>query len=165
MRIGPQFLLVLAAFFICNASASEPEIAKLSWLSGCWASTRAERGSGEHWTILAGETMLGTSRTVKNGKTLEFEFMELRYLSDGKLAFIAHPSDQRTTVFPVLRITDSDVVFENPQHDFPQRVAYARDGDLKLSARVEGCRNGELRVIEFPMSRVTCDTQANDVTE
>lgn len=106
--------------------------------------------------------MLGTSRTVKKGKTVQFEFMELRYLTDGKLAFIAHPSSQRTTTFPVLRISDSEAVFENPQHDFPQRVVYARAGDSKLKARIEGTRNGAVRVIEFPMRRIACDTQVND---
>jgi hypothetical protein len=147
---------MLAAFVHGNTCAAEPEIAKLSWLAGCWASEGGEPGSGEHWTSLAGETMLGTSRTVKHGKTVEFEFMELRYLPDGKLAFIAHPSGQRTTVFPVLRISDSEVVFENPEHDFPQRVSYAREGESKLRARVEGNRKGTHRVIEFPMSRETC---------
>jgi hypothetical protein len=150
---------MLAAIVSGSSCAAEPEIAKLSWLAGCWASEGGEPGSGEHWTSLAGETMLGTSRTVKQGKTVEFEFMELRHLSDGRLAFIAHPSGQRTTVFPALRISESEVVFENPEHDFPQRVAYARDGESKLRARIEGNRKGTLRVIEFPMSREACGSQ------
>ena len=165
MRITRQLPLVLAAFVICTASAAGQEISRLSWLSGCWASEGGEPGSGEHWTSLAGATMLGTSRTVKHGKTVEFEFMELRYLPDGKLAFIAHPSGQRTTAFPVLSISDSEVVFENPQHDFPQRVAYAREGDSRLRARIEGVRKGALRVIDFPMSRVPCGTQADGIAK
>lgn len=95
--------------------------------------------------------MLGTSRTVEHGKTVAFEFMELRYLPDGKLAFIAHPSNQSTTIFPVLHISDSEAVFENPEHDFPQRVAYAREGASTIRARIEGVRKGALRVVEFPM--------------
>lgn len=165
MRITRQLPLMLAGFVICGASAAEPEIAKLSWLSGCWASDGGELGSGEHWTSLAGETMLGTSRTVKHGKTVQFEFMELRYLPDGQLAFIAHPSGQNTTAFQVLRINDSEVVFENLQNDFPQRVAYAREGNSKLKARIEGVRKGTLRVIEFPMSRVACGTHVNDIAK
>ena len=165
MRIARQLPLMLAAFVISSASAAEPELARLSWLSGCWAREGGEPGSGEHWTSLAGETMLGTSRTVKRGKTVEFEFMELRYLPDGKLAFVAHPSGQRTAVFPVLGISDSEVVFENPQHDFPQRVAYAREGDSRLRARIEGVQKGELQVIHFPMSRVACGTQVDRIAE
>lgn len=147
---------MLAAFAICNAAAHAQDLNKLSWLAGCWASDGAEPGSGEHWTSLAGGTMLGSSRTVKDGITVAFEFMELRYLPDGKPAFIAHPSGQRTTTFPALRISDSEAVFENPEHDFPQRVAYAREGDTRLRARIEGTRNGAPRVIHFPMSRVPC---------
>lgn len=163
MRVSPGLSIALAAFVV-GASAAEPDIVKLAWLAGCWKSETAEPGSGEHWTPLAGGTMLGTGRTVRQGRTVEFEFMELRHLPDGSLAFIAHPSGQRTTTFPLLRISDTEAVFENSQHDFPQRVAYAREGESKLRARIEGVRNGKLRVIEFPMSRVDCESQFNSPT-
>lgn len=140
-----------------SATAAELELSKLAWLAGCWNSESAESGSVEHWLPLAGGSMLGVSRTVKKGVTVAFEFMELRTLADGTLAFIAHPSAQRSATFPVLRISETEAVFENAQHDFPQRVAYARVGETELLARIEGTRNGRLRVIEFPMRRVSCD--------
>ena len=149
--------VLLGACFVAGASAAEPEITRLAWLSGCWASDGGEPGSGEQWSAIAGETMLGMGRTVRRGKTVNSEFMELRHLPDGRLAFIAHPSGQPTAAFPVLTLTDTSVVFENLQHDFPQRVAYVRAGDSKVRARIEGMRNGKLRVIEFPMTRVPCD--------
>jgi hypothetical protein len=151
---------VVAAFAVLAvnfAVAAQPEIEKVAWLAGCWKSDNAEPGSGEHWMALAGGTMFGMSRTVRQGKTIEFEFVELRSLPDGKLAYIAHPSGQQTTAFPLLRVSDSEVVFENLEHDFPQRVAYAKDGESKLKARIEGMSNGVLRVIEFPLTRVSCD--------
>ena len=148
-------LLVLAA---SSAAAVEPEIDKVAWLAGCWAIDGAEPGSEERWMPLAGGTLLGVSRTIRQGKTVAFEFMEIRHLPDGKLAFVGHPSGQATTVFTALRVGDSEVVFENPEHDFPQRVAYAKDGESKLRARIEGTERGALRVIEFPMSRTSCDS-------
>ena len=132
-------------------------IGSLAWLAGCWRSETAEPGSGEQWMLPAGGTMLGMSRMVKQGKTVEHEFMQLRTLADGTLAFIAQPSGQRMTTFPLLRMTDAEVVFENPQHDFPQRVAYRLESRSKLVARIEGIRNGTLRVIEFPMGRASCE--------
>ncbi len=156
----PSVLTVFAALTvsaIALAAAAQPEIERVAWLAGCWSSENAEPGSGEQWMPLAGGTMLGMSRTVRQGKTVEFEFIELRYLPDGRLAYIAHPSGQQTTVFPLLRISDSEVVFENREHDFPQRIAYAKEGESKLRARIEGVSNGALRVIEFPMSRTSCD--------
>jgi hypothetical protein len=143
-----------------TANAAESEIDKLAWLAGCWAIDGAEPGSEERWMPLAGGTMLGVSRTVRQGKTVAFEFMEIRHLPDGALAFVAHPSGQQTAVFTALRVSDSEVVFENPAHDFPQRVAYARDGESGLRARIEGSEGGALRVIEFPMSRTSCDAES-----
>jgi hypothetical protein len=159
MRVPPVITFALASLLAGSAVAAEPDIAKLAWLAGCWRSESAEPGSGEQWTQLAGGMMLGTSRTVRQGKTVEFEFLQLRELPNGKLAFIAMPAGQSTTTFPLLRIDDAEAVFENLEHDFPQRVAYARDGEAKLRARIEGMRDGALRVIEFPMSRVSCDAQ------
>jgi hypothetical protein len=162
--VGGDFVAAARTVFVALAllaiglvAEAQPEIEKIAWLAGCWKSENAEPGSGEHWMPLAGGTMFGMSRTVRRGQTVEFEFVELRYLPDGKLAYIAHPSGQQTTAFPLLRISDSEVVFENPEHDFPQRIAYAKEGGSKLRARIEGVRNGAPRVIEFPLSRVSCD--------
>jgi hypothetical protein len=148
----------LIVFIASAVSAAVPDIDKVAWLAGCWASDGAEPGSEERWMPLAGGTMLGVSRTIEQGKTVAFEFMEIRHLPDGKLAFVAHPSGQDTTVFTALRVSDSEVVFENPEHDFPQRVAYAKDGASKLRARIEGTERGALRVIDFSMSRTSCDS-------
>jgi hypothetical protein len=149
---------LVALALTASAVGAESEIERLAWLAGCWASDGGEPGSEERWMPLAGGTMLGVGRTVRQGKTVAFEFMEIRHLPDGKLAFIAHPSGQDTAVFTAQRVSDSEVVFENPEHDFPQRVAYAKDGESKLRARIEGNEGGALRVIEFPMSRTSCDS-------
>ena len=104
----------------------------------------------------AGGTMLGMSRTVRQGVTVEHEFMLVRSLEDGTLAFIAYPSGQATATFPLLSLSETEVIFENLQHDFPQRLAYRLASQASLVARIEGMSDGALRVIEFPMSRVSC---------
>jgi hypothetical protein len=109
---------LLTVSIASQAGAVESEIEKVAWLAGCWASDAAEPGSEERWMPLAGGTMLGVSRTIEQGKTVAFEFMEIRHLPDGRLAFVAHPSGQDTTVFTALRVSDTEVVFENPEHDF-----------------------------------------------
>src|SRR5688572_33346099 len=99
----PRSFIVVALLVLASTVARAAEISQLAWLGGCWKSDVAEPGSGEHWMPLAGGTLLGVSRTVKQGKTVEFEFMQIRALADGQIAFIAMPSGQRTTVFPSLR--------------------------------------------------------------
>ncbi len=159
MHTLPFIAVIIVLVAGTGTSARAADISQLAWLGGCWKSDTAEPGSGEHWLPLAGGTLLGVSRTVKQGKTVEFEFMQIRAAESGQLAFIAMPSGQKTVVFPLLRLGETEVVFENPQHDFPQRVIYQLEGETKLRARIEGMRKGALRVIEFPMNRVSCDSQ------
>lgn len=118
---------------------------------------KGEVGSGEHWLPPAGGTMFGVGRTVKNGKTVDFEFVQLRTNADGKLVFIAQPSGQKEATFVASSITDNSVTFENPQHDFPQKVIYRLQPEGRLVARIEGTRDGKVRGVDFPMQRVSCD--------
>ena len=106
-----------------------------------------------------GGTMLGVSRTVRNGRTVEFEFVVIRTADDGTVVYHAHPSGQLPTEFRLLHQADGEVVFENAAHDFPQRVGYRLENDGALTAWIEGSRAGALNRIPFPMRRVSCDSK------
>lgn len=151
-------LLVAAgcSFIAPMALAQDEPLAALSWLAGCWSADGAEPGSGESWLPPAGGSMLGVSRTVRNGTTVAHEFMQIRSSADGKIVFIALPSGQREATFPLLSLEADQVTFENPQHDYPQRVSYRRLTAERLVARIEGIREGKLHAVDFPMSRVAC---------
>jgi hypothetical protein len=157
MKASAFVAVALTLLVVRAAGAAEPDLAKLSWLEGCWASDGAEPGSGERWMSVAGKGLLGISSTIRQGKTVESEHMEIGHLPDGRFAFVAHPSSQPSATFLLLRISETEVAFENLEHDFPQRIVYAEDGESKLRARIEGAQGGTLRVIEFPMTRTSCD--------
>jgi hypothetical protein len=63
----------------------------------------------------------------------------VRETADGRLAYEVSPSGRAPTVFTSISLDDGGVVFENLQHDFPQRVAYQRKGE-DLLAWIEGRR-------------------------
>ena len=129
----------------------------LAWLKGCWNSERNGRAITEHWLKPAGGTMLGISRTVAEGKTVEFEFMQIRQEANGEILFIAKPSGQPEATFKLSKGTAREVIFENPQHDFPQRVIYRLQGDGSLLGRIEGVSKGKEKAVDFPMTRARCD--------
>jgi hypothetical protein len=146
---------MLLGLLVAGAAQAQT-VDQLAWLAGCWASERGEAGSGEQWMAPAGGTMLGVSRTVRGARTVEHEFMQIRTGADGKLVFIALPSGQRETSFPLASIGEREVVFENPQHDFPTRVSYRLQSDDRLVARIEGRRDGKSRGIDFSFKRIAC---------
>jgi hypothetical protein len=141
--------LACAIIPINSAQNSSGSIERLSWLSGCWAQTRPDGLTEEHWMKPSGGTMLGMSRTVRGGRTTEFEFLQINEVV-GKLAYVAKPSGQPEAAFPLKAMTDDEVVFENPTHDFPQRIIYRKGADRSVTARIEGVIDGKARGVDFP---------------
>ena len=83
------------------------------------------------------------SRTTSGGQTLEFEFMRIQQEESGDIYFIAQPSGQKETRFKLIKAGAREVVFENPTHDFPQRIIYRSESEGLLLGRIEGIRQGE----------------------
>lgn len=145
--------LVLAA---PPAPAPVAAAADLAWLAGCWQAVDAEPGSGELWSAPAGGTLLGVARTVRDGRTVAHEFLQIRETGDGGLVYVALPSLQREASFPLLRLAPHEAVFANPEHDFPQRISYRLEADGTLRARIEGTRDGAETAVDFAMRHAPC---------
>lgn len=157
MRRFAATVIALAAIAPLPDHAQESQLGQLAWLAGCWAHESGEAGSVEHWLPLAGGTMLGIGRTVRNGKTVEHEFLQIRLNAEGKVVYVALPSGQKEATFTATSIGERTVTFANPQHDFPQRIIYRALPEGRLAARIEGMRDGNLRGVDFPMKRVSCE--------
>ena len=100
--------------------------------------------------------MLGMGRTVKDKKAVDWEYMRIEQRSN-ELYFVARPrGNTDETSFKAIRLIDREVVFENPEHDFPQRIIYRLTPSGVLAARIEGVENGNAKGIDFPMNRESC---------
>jgi hypothetical protein len=146
---GVQTILIVMTL------AQSADVAALSWMSGCWRQESDSRTVDEMWMAPSGDGMLGMSRTVAKGRIAEHEFLQIRAQA-GRVVYIARPSGQPEATFTASKLGPREVVFENPAHDFPQRIIYRLQADGSIAARIEGTRDGRIRGIDFPMKRVTC---------
>ena len=146
---------LLTASFPALLAAQSATTADLAFMSGCWQLESNGRHTEEHWLGPAGGSLMGVSRTVAGGKVTEYEFLQIRDLAEG-LTYIAKPSNQPEGRFAIASKTADEVVFENPSHDFPQRIRYRRVGIDGLHARVEGTINAKPRAIDYPYTRAIC---------
>ena len=147
--------LMLAAPLPLGSQPAADPIASLSWMSGCWSRAVGARVVEEAWLSPRAGGMLGMGRTTDGTRLVEFEFMRIHQRGD-TLIFAASPSGQAPSEFRARPPYATEVVFENPAHDFPQRVRYKRAGKDSLHARVEGTRNGAVRGVDFHYARVAC---------
>lgn len=156
------FLLLAPAFALAAEPAPPPSLGDLAWLAGSWQGRAGEIEQEEVWTAPKGGMMLGLHRDVRPGGRAFFEFLRIEEQGgdggDGGIVYLASPSGRSpATPFRLVRLDDHEVTFENPEHDFPQRVIYrlerAADGGETLVARVEGTVDGEERHQEWRWRR------------
>lgn len=147
-RFGLIALLLGGALLAHPGEAASPKVEQLAWMAGSWEGTAGKASLEEHWTDAKGGTLFGVSRTIVGGKTVAFEFLRIETRADG-IFYVAQPGDRPPTDFKLTKLEGQSVVFENPAHDFPQRIIYRRNTDGTLHARVEGERAGQLRGQDF----------------
>jgi hypothetical protein len=121
-------------------------------MAGAWSSTKAEVRTEEHWIAPAGGLMLGVNRTTRPNGRSSFEFLRIANTATG-VSYFASPSGRPAVEFPLKESASERVLFENPQHDFPQRIRYWKEGAKTLIARIEGQINGSPRSMEWRWER------------
>ncbi len=130
---------------------------RLRWMSGCWVSDDGKERLEEFWMKPAGQSMIGLSRTIAGGKTVFFEYAEIAE-TKGEVAYtVALGIGARSVSFKLIKGTDTEAVFENLTHDFPQRIIYRRASANSLFARIEGSEKGLPKALDFPYKRSSCD--------
>ncbi len=132
----PLFVILAHSTMVAPSAFSQSagnDLDSLGWLAGCREGTYANgRIVSEPWMKPMGDLMMGMSRTVKNGKTIESESVRLKRADDGSVHYLAQPSGQNEAIFRFV----------------------TRDS---LSARVEGTIDGRERGADFPYRRVKCE--------
>lgn len=125
-------------------------IGDLAWLAGAWVGTRSSGSSiEERWSPPLGGAMLAVSRTVNtSGKMNAFEYLRI-VERDGGLVYIAQPGGAKATEFVLTELTAKRAVFENPRHDYPNRIVYELSAEGRLSATIGQLKGGTPRRFEF----------------
>lgn len=155
-----SFVFAALLFFLAASAFGQNKVTSLdgfSGMSGCWERKDDAKKLlvSEQWMSPAGSSILGMGRTVKNGKTTGWEYMRIEQRDDG-IYFVSRPKENREdTSFKMMSSTGAEFVFENKEHDFPQRIIYRLKANM-LTGRIEGNNNGKFLGIDFPMTRVSC---------
>jgi hypothetical protein len=136
MRYRFLFVAILCSLTLSLAAQETPKIEDLGWMAGHWLGTSEGVEFEEVWLAPAGRLMLGMHREVAASKPTWFEFIRIEERADG-IFYVAMPGGNPPTDFKMKSVTATRVEFENPKHDFPQRIVYRLDGS-QLCAEVSG---------------------------
>lgn len=138
----PFFLSMLLLAAMPTAVAAEQvtgtPIAAFHWLLGQWKRVDLPAGqSGDEQWRAQDAALIGVGSSYREG-VLRFR-EQLRIAAEGADVFYVAdvPGNPAPVKFRLVARDGQSVVFENLQHDYPQRITYRRDGS-RLIATTSG---------------------------
>jgi hypothetical protein len=131
--MGKMRTIAAAAILLVAAAPEKADVSRLAWLSGSWVSEEGERWTEESWTAPRGAMMLGTGSSGRGQAVRDWEHMRIAPDEAGVLSFWGSPKGAAAVAFRLVSLVEGEAVFENPRHDFPQRIAYRRDGEALVA--------------------------------
>jgi hypothetical protein len=148
-------LMLLAVVVSCQKkeSVEKDKIKIADWLIGNWENKSPDGLLTENWQKVNDSTFSATSYFIKGKDTLHFEKIVLSQKGE-KLTYSATVNGQnndKAIDFPSTSETATKLVFENPQHDYPQKITYTKGANNSLTAEVTGKLQGKLTTERFIM--------------
>jgi hypothetical protein len=129
-----RLFVAALALLLMGQAAPPTRVADLGWISGRWESASANgEWTEESWALPRGGLMLGYSRSGAGGRVREFEFLRIQAGDDAVPVYLAQPGGQPAVPFRLTAHDARSATFDNPAHDFPQRIVYRRDGDILVA--------------------------------
>lgn len=120
-------LLRAIAVFPILVLADSTADKEFDWLIGCWWTP--DKSSQEVWVADSDHSLAGFAVNVRDDAVSYYEILTIRQREDGSFVFTAHPAREPTAAFKATEITETGVVFTNPDHDYPQKISYFIEND------------------------------------
>jgi len=154
----PFFLLFILIFSsVASFGQSDPCVKKFSWLTGKWSMKENGTTIVEQWSFFNG-SLKCMGYEVKGIDTTLIENASISCIG-GKNVFTFYPDKKskdrkmEPVHFVLISEENNTFIFENKDHDFPQRVVYQKINDRQCHAWIEGMENGKLNKIDFNYSK------------
>ena len=151
--LRPQLLICILLTF-CMSCKSISELTELEWVLGKWQVN--ESRSYEEWEKVNKDLYRGKGYKVRKNDTLITETIDLVKRGDA-IFYIPSVSDQnegKPVEFKLISKKEEELIFENKEHDFPQRIIYIKTSDSLIDARIEGIKQGFFSEVKFKLNKV-----------
>lgn len=152
-----KLILVLIAIFISTEIYSQTnietnDINDLALLEGTWEADFGSFKYYEEWKM-EDDKLIGKGYRIKEGETFNGEQLLLIKIH-GYISYIATVGTQQPILFALKNRDHGNYVFENKEHDFPQKIIYNIIDNDTIKVYVSGEMNGEITQDEYNMTRV-----------
>ncbi|MDD2821923.1 MAG: DUF6265 family protein [Flavobacterium sp.] len=158
MRKTFTILVLLLVVAACKNSDSNKndKIKASQWLLGKWQSKSTDGYLQETWKKVNDSTFQATSYYIKEEDTLHFETITLQQKGEELTysAAVKGQNDDKPVAFKLTTATEKQLVFENPKHDYPQKISYTQTTPNNLVAKISGIQQAKPTSEQFSMKKI-----------
>lgn len=136
---------VAVVVMLAGCTSAEEKMDQLKWMSGTWEGIdENELVFVEVWQKGSGNWYDGKGATLTpDGDTLFKEVLKIE-LVEGVPYYVATvPENPGPVLFKMVEADETHCVFENTDHDFPQRIEYTLETKSTMLVKLEGVENGK----------------------
>ena len=133
-------------------AGGEGRVADLAWLSGKWEGMAFGAPTEYLCSNTSGNMLLCLTKIASEEALMFHEFERFEEV-DGRVVLYPYPMGNVGVSFTSTEISPGRVVFENPQHDNPNKITYLLLPDGSLKCIVEGMENGAATGFDFVLTR------------
>lgn len=146
-------ILLLGICFFAIASKAQTKLSDFNFLLGHWEMKTEKGKTSEHWRK-SPDSLNGKSyRHAANGDSVLLESVTIKKIKGNFYFCVTGAGNADLVMFKLVSTANKTFVFENKQHDFPQRIYYQPKNKNSLFAWIEGEINGKKEKSEFPYQR------------
>lgn len=153
-------LLIVLIPFSCKNIETEKvvnylKLEKAKYLIGNWENLTPETNFKEIWKTENDSTFTAISFITVKKDTVFYENIVLMQKNDSLFYNVSVKGENKDkAVSFYLTYNDDDLlVFENPKHDFPTKIAYKKISNDSLVATIYGTKDGKKIEEAYPMKR------------
>lgn len=149
------FSIVSLLLLSCTNSHKNNKIKASEWLIGDWKNQSEEGILNETWSKPNDSTLVAGSFFIKEKDTLHFENIQL-VEKEGELVYkttIQGQNNDKPILFPLLSETENELIFENLQNDYPQKIKYQLNSKTSITIYISGKQAKKAVTEQFKMTK------------
>ena len=151
-------IIVMILLFSCQKKSNKKfeKLERMNWLVGHWEQKLPDGTLLENWQVKNDSTLTGQSFFVNLKDTVHFENIILTQKAN-QLIYIAIVEGQNNDE-PVNFKQTTDIknifIFENPKHDYPQKIIYKKVTKNNLIVTISGKQDNKKCQESYSMKKI-----------
>ena len=148
-------LATLLLLVSCKKDSLADKLNPAQWIIGNWEQKTDKGTLTESWQRQNDSVFVGSTYFINESDTLHSETILLEQRADSIIysAKVKGQNNEKAIPFILTTANTNSLVFENPAHDYPQKIEYQKSKSNGLQVTISGILRGKKSVEKYSFTK------------